>query len=363
MAGSYTVYGLMSGTSLDGVDIAACIFDPDAGSWQWEIKYSETIPYDEYWRNKLMDAPNLQGEELIHLDRQYGNYLGELANYVIAKSGIRPFLISSHGHTVFHSPGRGFSLQIGCGAQISAATGIPVACDFRSTDIAAGGQGAPLVPLGDKILFPQFDACLNLGGFANISYDIAGRRIAFDICPVNIVLNKYAQLKGLDYDSNGEMGRKGQKIRSLLNELNAVTFYKLSPPKSLSREWLLNEIDPVLHKHQCSLNDTCRTLYDHIAMQIGDVLMQNKLKKVLLTGGGTHNTFLIEQIGRNCSSQLVIPERTIIDFKEALIFAFMGLLRFRGEINCLASVTGASTDTICGAVYLKKESGFSHPLS
>jgi anhydro-N-acetylmuramic acid kinase len=353
MSNQFIVYGLMSGTSLDGVDIAACSFTKNGDRWRNEILHGLTIPYDISWRNKLIKAPSLAGEELIRLDREYGEYLGNLVNSTLKQSGILPFLIASHGHTIFHSPSEKYSLQIGCGAQIAAITGIPVVCDFRSTDIALGGQGAPLVPIGDKLLFADYEACLNLGGFANISFENKHTRIAFDICPVNIVLNQFAQREGLPFDRNGELARLGNVNQKLLDALNAIPFYQKSHPKSLSREWLQSEFDPVIESTKCTVKDILRTCYEHINIQINKILNTYKIKTVLLTGGGTHNTFLIELIRKNCSTELVIPDETTIDFKEALIFAFMGLLRFRGEINCLASVTGASADSVCGAIYVK----------
>jgi anhydro-N-acetylmuramic acid kinase len=363
MQNQHIIYGLMSGTSLDGVDIAACSFSKREDHWRYKILYIKTIPYDNYWRNKLIQAPTLSGEEIICLDREFGGYLGGLVNQVVEQSGIQPFLISSHGHTIFHSPAKKYSLQIGCGAEIAARTGIPVACDFRSTDVALGGQGAPLVPIGDKLLFSEYDACLNLGGFANISFERNNIRIAFDICPVNIVLNRFALSKGFDFDRNGEMGRAGVINQKLLKGLNALAFYHLPCPKSLSREWIQSDFDPIVKKHPCLFNNAIRTIYDHIAMQIGKIIDKNVIKNVLLTGGGTHNTFLLELIRKNCSTKLIIPDTITIDFKEALIFAFMGLLRYRGEINCLSSVTGASADSVCGAVYTKKGSGLEYPLS
>jgi anhydro-N-acetylmuramic acid kinase len=357
MQHEYIVYGLMSGTSLDGVDIAACAFKQDSGAWQYEILYSETITYTKSWLEKLLMAPGLCGEDLISLDREYGNFLGDLVNKTIGKSGIKPFLIASHGHTVFHSPDRGFTLQIGSGAQLAVSTGIPVACDFRSTDVAAGGQGAPLVPIGDKMLFSLYDACLNLGGFANISFELDEKRIAFDICPVNFVLNRFANQQGEVFDRGGVLGRKGLVNDKLLQDLNDINYYYTQPPKSLSREWVKSEIDLVLGKHTCTLPDTFRTMYEHIAIQISKSLNECKARNVILTGGGTYNNFLIELLRKKCKTELIIPDRTTIDFKEALIFAFMGLLRFRGEVNCLSSVTGAVTDLVCGAIYLKKESG------
>jgi anhydro-N-acetylmuramic acid kinase len=357
MTGQDFVYGLMSGTSLDGVDIAACSFVKSTDQWQYKIHYSATISYTKQWQNKLLQASSLTGEELIRLDREYGDYLGTLVNATIEQSGIKPFLIASHGHTIFHSPKNKYSLQIGCGAQIAAQTGISVVCDFRSTDIALGGQGAPLVPIGDKLLFGAYDACLNLGGFANISFESNGKRIAFDICPVNIVLNRLASTEGHVFDQDGETGRRGKINSEMLGQLNSISYYVAPYPKSLSREWVQSEFDPILELYHGRLADFLRTGYEHMGIQIGRVLDENNLTNILVTGGGVHNNFLMERIRQNCGAELVIPDKITIDYKEALIFAFMGLLRLRGEVNCLASVTGASDDSVCGVLYLKKGSG------
>jgi anhydro-N-acetylmuramic acid kinase len=351
MENSQYIYGLMSGTSLDGVDMAICSFDKNDGYWNYQLHYCKTVHYDEVWSGKLSEAHRIGGLELIALDREYGNYLGTLVNDIAKETGIKPFLISSHGHTIFHSPQQHFSLQIGCGAQIAAQTRSKVVCDFRSTDIALGGQGAPLVPIGDKLLFRGYDACLNLGGFANISFDQHNIRRAFDICPVNFILNYLAKQKGRKYDSYGRIGRSGVVNKELLELLNAVPFYIQSFPKSLSREWIETDINPILERSDCSFEDIVRTCYEHIAWQITRVLNENRIKNVLLTGGGTHNSFLLELLRRETTCELVVPEPEIIDFKEALIFAFLGFLRYQGEINCLASVTGASIDSVSGAIY------------
>jgi anhydro-N-acetylmuramic acid kinase len=351
MENSRYIYGLMSGTSLDGVDVAICSFENSGGCWNYQLHYCTTIPYDEVWSGKLSEAHRIGGLELVALDREYGNYLGTLVNHVVKETGIKPFLIASHGHTIFHSPQQHVTLQIGCGAEIAAKTRSKVVCDFRSTDIALGGQGAPLVPIGDKLLFREYDACLNFGGFANISFDKQGHRRAFDICPVNFILNAFAKQKGQKYDRDGILGRSGAVNKELLELLNAVPFYIQSFPKSLAREWIETDINPILERSDCSFEDIVRTCYEHIAWQMARVLNENRIKNVLLTGGGTHNSFLLELLRRETTCKLVVAEPEIIDFKEALIFAFLGFLRYRGEVNCLASVTGASIDSVSGAIY------------
>jgi anhydro-N-acetylmuramic acid kinase len=252
---------------------------------------------------------------------------------------------------VYHVPSMGYNMQIGHGANISAGTGLPVVCDFRSADIALGGQGAPLVPIGDKLLFGEYDACLNLGGFANISFDMNGLRRAFDICPVNIILNRYANSVNMPYDEDGLIGRKGNINQSLFNKLNNLAYYKLGFPKSLSREWLDEAFISEIVSVECSEPDKLHTIYHHIEQQIKNVIEQYKLNKILVSGGGAYNKFLLELIKKNTNSQIILPDKKTIEFKEALVFAFLGLLRYLNRINCLASVTGASKDSSGGTIY------------
>ncbi len=349
-SGSCIVAGIMSGTSLDGVDVAFCSFEEHKGNWHYEILAAKTFAYNKSWRKALTEAPLLEGEALVRLDREYGNYLGSLILSYISRTGITPQLIASHGHTVFHSPGAGYSYQLGHGANIAAGTGIPVVYDFRSADIAKEGQGAPLVPVGDKLLFAGYDSCLNLGGFANISFDWEEERIAFDICPVNTILNRLAQKNGQEYDKNGLIGRQGKVEPGLLKVLNRTGYYRKGPPKSLSREWLESEFFRLFDRSGIRTEDKLATAYDHMAYQISQVLNNYKIKKVLVTGGGAFNRFLISRCKLKTDAEIILPEKTIIKYKEALVFACLGLLRVKNQINCLASVTGAASNSVCGAI-------------
>lgn len=345
-----TVIGMMSGTSLDGLDLASCSFIRSENGWEFKLEATETIEYTQGWTERLSKAHQLSGEELIKLDRDYGNFLGEEASAFIAKHNLKADLISSHGHTVFHRPEKGYTLQIGHGANIVAKTNLPVISDFRSGDVALGGQGAPLVPIGDKFLFGDYNACLNLGGFANISFENNGTLKAGDLCPVNIVLNHLAQKEGFLFDEDGQLGEKGIINQELLNSLNKLEFYTQPFPRSLGREWIEGHIFPLLEKFPDTTFNQLRTFYEHIAVQIAPFI--NPGNKVLVTGGGAFNRFLIEKINANTHAVLVIPSDQLIKYKEALIFAFMGLLRWNGEINCLKTVTGASRDSSAGAVHL-----------
>lgn len=348
----YRVIGVMSGTSLDGIDIAACDFEYCHKSWKYRIVKAKTYEYSLAMRTSLAQSQHLNGLDLAYLDVAYGRLIGEKVNDFIDEFKLLPDFIASHGYTVFHEPHKGLTLQIGSGAEIAALTKIKTICNFRVGDVARGGQGAPLVPIGDALLFSEFTACLNLGGFANISFPSDnGGRIAYDICPVNFVLNRFAQKAGYEFDINGDIGRKGMVHDDLLLKLNALDFYKKAAPKSLGREFVEKEIYPLLH-HIIPIEDVMATFYKHIAIQISNEINNKSNGRVLVTGGGAKNTFLIEQITAFSKLELVIPDMKIVDFKEALIFAFLGVLRFIEQPNCLASVTGASTDNIGGAVFL-----------
>lgn len=349
----YNVIGLMSGTSLDGVDLAFCTFEYDQ-KWKFKFHFGKTIAYESHWREKLRTAQLISPEELKALDKEFGKYLGQLVKDFVEEKNIEVDFISSHGHTIFHQPKKGITVQIGSGEEIKAITGKTVVCDFRKGDVALGGQGAPLVPIGDKLLFSQMDYCLNLGGIANISFENNGERIAFDICACNLVLNELVNERQLNYDEDGNLARSGKINKALLEELNQIPFYKQPFPKSLGREDIESFVFPVLQKYEISLEDRLNTFCKHIAIQIGEVLSKDiSDAKMLITGGGTLNKFLLECIEDKCNLKIVIPPKDIIDFKEAIIFAFLGVLRMRNEVNCLKSVTGAERDSSGGVVFLQ----------
>ena len=343
---TYFAIGLMSGTSLDGLDICYAKFQ-NITNWEFEILKTETIPYSLEWKNRLQNAILLSAEDLLALDKEYGFYLGEKTQEFISKNNITDLdFIASHGHTVFHQPQRKFTLQIGDGRAIKLTTKKPVIYDFRSQDVLMGGNGAPLVPIGDELLFSQYDACLNLGGFSNISLQKNHQRIAFDISPVNVVLNYFAEKLGKNYDENGDFARNGAINFKILEQLNALTFYQKSAPKSLGVEFVNSEIFPLL-KDEIPEN-IIATFTEHIAEQIAKVFNDNQLKTVLVTGGGTFNTYLLEKIREKSQTELIVPDENIINFKEALIFAFMGVLRLRNEVNVLCSATGSSENHCSG---------------
>lgn len=348
----YVAIGCMSGTSLDGLDIALCEFNRIENNWLYQITEAITIYYDDELKSRLSKAHTCNSLELSVLHKEFGNFIGEQVKLFLAGKDKKIDLIASHGHTVFHEPARKVNLQIGDGAVINAITNTTVVSDFRSSDIALGGQGAPLVPFGDRYLFSEYDFCLNLGGFANISYTVEEKTIAYDICPVNIILNQLSQqYYKKEYDANGEIGKSGKVNYILLENLNNLPYYSKFPPKSLGREWVEENILPLLEEINDNPSDVIRTLYEHISIQLSKNIENEKDTKVLLSGGGARNTFLIELLRRNSTIQWVIPDDDLIDYKEALIFAFLGVMRIRGEINCLSSVTGAEKDHSAGCVY------------
>lgn len=348
---SYKVIGMMSGTSLDGVDIAYCEFSYYKENWHYSIKHAETIAYNNTWLIRLKELHKQPAFVFPKTDAFYGKYLGQLAKAFINKHKIEVDFIASHGHTIFHQPEKGFTAQIGSGANIYAETGITTINDFRVVDVALGGQGAPLVPIGDELLFNEFDACLNLGGFSNISFKRNSKRVAFDICPCNIVMNPIANLLGVAYDNEGKFASDGIINEQLLMQLNNLSYYQKEAPKSLGAEWVTENFWPLVKHFQISPIDLLATLNKHIAFQIINVVKTNNLKSILTTGGGTFNKYMIDEINRHTHNALLIPDRNLINFKEALIFAFLGVLRICKSENSLRTITGASKNSIGGSIW------------
>lgn len=349
----YDVIGLMSGTSLDGLDAAACRFSSENGQWNYLVLAAETFAYPEEWMERLGVLTRADGEELARTHAELGHYMGRCVAAFVKEHRLQPLLVASHGHTVFHQPERGFTLQIGDGAAIAAECGLMVVNDFRVTDVALGGQGAPLVPIGDELLFPQYDACLNIGGISNISFRLDGRRVAFDIAPANQVFNALAALKGLPFDRDGLLARQGRVDAACLERLNALAFYRQPFPKSLGKEWVDAECLPLLRNAGLSVEDALATAVEHTAFQIAAVLNAYPLRTLLLSGGGARNVFLRERIAALAEhTQCCLPSEEVLDYKEALIFAFLGLKRWLGQTNCLQSVTGAGRDCCGGALWM-----------
>ena len=341
----------MSGTSLDGIDLALVKFLKE-DTWSYKIHVAETIPYPKHWEQKLNAAVHLEGKELLQLNEDYTDLLGDVISEFLKRHNISALdAVCSHGHTVKHEPDNAYTLQIGNLSKLADRVQQKVVCDFRVQDVKLGGQGAPLVPIGDQLLFSEYDYCINLGGFANISTAVKKARIAYDICAVNTVLNFLAGKMDLAYDKDGALAASGQVHPELLKKLNSLAFYGQQPPKSLGIEWVNREILPLL-KADIAIPDALRTYTEHAAEQIASEIASNPDVKVLLTGGGAFNSFLVEQIRSRTEAQVIIPSEEVVNFKEALIFAFLGVLRMRGEVNVLSSVTGASKDHSAGNIFL-----------
>jgi len=354
---SYNVIGVMSGTSLDGIDICLCNFLFENEDWKFSIQNAETVFYDKSWVFRLSGAHGISDSELEQLDLDYTLYLSDIILGFISRNQINNIdFISSHGHTIFHQPSKKITYQIGNRVELNELTNIPVVCDFRMQDVKLGGQGAPLVPIGDLLLFRDYSHCLNLGGFSNISVKSNNNNnnnnniVAYDICPVNIVLNKYSKLIGFDFDLDGKISKSGKINYNLLKLLNQIPFYNLTYPKSLGIEWVENKIFPLIDSHNLSVEDILRTFVEHIAIQISNNLKGVNMR-ILVTGGGVKNKFLMQRIKKISNHNFETISEKIINYKEALIFGFLGVLKIRNENNCLKSVTGACEDHSSGLIF------------
>jgi anhydro-N-acetylmuramic acid kinase len=348
----YNIIGVMSGTSLDGIDLAHVVFTTKNNIWEFKILETQTVSYSIDWLNKLKSAVTFSKENLLALDEQYTQLLGEVIFEFLNTNNISGIdAVCSHGHTILHQPHHGITLQIGNLPKLATIINQKVVCDFRVQDVALGGQGAPLVPIGDRILFSEYDYCINLGGFSNLSFEENQERIAFDICPVNTVLNHYSNALGLAYDDKGAIAKKGTCHSTLLHELNTLEFYLKKHPKSLGFEFVKEIIIPLIDQYEIPIYDKLHTYTHHIAIQISNALPQ-KNRTLFITGGGAYHDFLIESIQKELPfSRIIIPSPKIIEFKEALIFGILGILRLENKINILKSVTGAKMDHSSGKIY------------
>ncbi len=351
---TYKIIGLMSGTSGDGLDIAYCEFKKST-RWTYTISKATTVPFPEKLGQQLQLSHTLSGEKLALLDIEFGEWMGKRVREFALKNKLQVDAVASHGHTVFHQPAHKITMQIGNGWALHRASRFKVINDFRMLDVQLGGQGAPLVPIGDKYLFGEVDYCINLGGIANLSTESVGMRIAFDICPFNLLLNHFAQKTGIPYDDGGEFARRGKLISSLYEKLNHLPFYKIEGFKSLGREDLAVYFEIFDLFPEVTEVDFLHTLVKHYVYQLTKSMKQqsDKISKVLITGGGAFNTFFIENLADSLGDRFKIIEagQTVINFKEAMIFAFLGVLRLRGEVNVLSSVTGAERDSVSGMVF------------
>lgn len=348
---TYHTLGVMSGTSLDGIDLAACRFNCHKHQWTFSIDAVKTLSYPQYWSEKLKNVHRLSRDELLALDDEYTLFLGQIIKKFVDEHALNIDAVASHGHTVWHQPERRLTYQIGNRPELANYTKQTTVCDFRVGDVELGGQGAPLVPIGDRLLFGNFEACLNLGGFANISREENGNRQAFDIGAANTVLNALAEKKGKKFDAGGQLAASGKVDESLKQKLDQLDFYTKLPPKSLGIEWVHKVVFPLLNKSELAVEDQLQTYTQHITDKIADHLPRDRSQKTLVTGGGAFNTYFIERLRRKTDSEIYLPSENLIDYKEALIFAFLGVLRLRGDTNVLKSVTGASRDHSTGKIF------------
>lgn len=365
----YRAIGLMSGSSLDGLDIAFVEFHENAGKWTYEVKEAACYAYPDEWLSRLKGAISLSALDYQQLHADYGHYIGKKVNDFIEEHQLQyqVALIASHGHTTFHVPGRKMTAQLGDGAAIAAETGLPVVTDLRALDVALGGQGAPIVPIGEKMLWNEYDYFLNIGGIANLSKSgeppLGGW--GFDICPANRVLNMLVNDTGKQYDDGGAMAAGGSINSSLLEKLNQLEYYQKPHPKSLANDFGTDIVYPIIRDTGCSIPDALRTYCEHISLQINNAIAAIKNSRLpapdsrlLSTGGGAFNKFLISRISdrlKELNIELVIPDPKLVSYKEALIMAFIGVLRWRQEYNVLSSVTGAARDSIGGALWTGQE--------
>lgn len=362
----YRVIGIMSGSSLDGLDMAFIEFEESRNKWSFEIKAVSCKPYNEEWLNKLQQATSLSAYDYLLLHTAYGKYIGEQVNEFIEEFGLhhKVQLIASHGHTTFHAPSLAMTAQLGDGAAIAAATEINVVSDLRAMDVAFNGQGAPIVPVGEKLLFNDYSFYLNLGGIANLSYKSNQDHIAFDVCPANRVMNMLANTLGKEYDEGGSIAASGKVYTPLLTRLNQLSYYSLPYPKSLANDFGTDVVFPLVQAFDISIEDKLRTYTEHVVMQI--VYSIQKLSpntgiqniRLLVTGGATFNTFLVNRLSQALKSlaiEVIVPDATIINYKEALVMGLIGVLRWREEYNVLHSVTGARRSSIGGSVWIGQE--------
>ncbi len=359
----------MSGSSLDGLDIAFVQLQENGGKWSYEILQADCIYYDKEWTKNLKNATNLTALDYQLLHTAYGHYLGKKTNEFIEKNNLhhQVNLIASHGHTTFHLPEKLMTAQLGDGAAIAAQTKLPVVSDLRNLDIAFGGQGAPIVPIGEKLLFSEYSYFLNIGGIANISARTDDNFIAFDVCAANRVLNMLAIEKGFSYDEDGKIAAAGNVNEALLQQLNNLEYYKEKHPKSLANSFGIETVYPIIKTSAISIEDAMRTYVEHIVFQLKIAIVSCQLSpdsyrdvncQLLVTGGGAFNLFLVkrlQEVLEEIKIEIIVPDKNVINYKEALIMALIGTLRWREEYNVLASVTGASQNSIGGALWLGTE--------
>lgn len=362
----YRALGLMSGSSLDGLDMALVEFEEIGGKWNYTILNSDCASYPDEMKERLKHSTELNAPDYLQLNVDFGRLIGNLVNDFINKNDLayKIQLIALHGHTTFHIPQKGVSAWLGNPADVAAITKINVVSDLRAMDVALGGQGAPIVPLGEKLLFPDFNYFLNIGGIANISILKNDKKIAFDVCAANKVLNMLAEQTGAGYDKDGAIAAAGNVSTALLTELNRLEYYKQPYPKSLANNFGIETVYPIVNAAPVSLEDKMRTYVEHIVTQISyainDASQRNpsETEKLFITGGGALNSFLVKRLTavlKQYNIEVFVPEKETIDNKEALIMALLAVLRWREENTVMNEITGAARPSIGGAVWMGQE--------
>ncbi|AYN68482.1 anhydro-N-acetylmuramic acid kinase [Euzebyella marina] len=353
----HKILGLMSGTSLDGLDLAYCHIWSDNDAYRFDIVETKSVTYEASMQEKLKDSIFLPADELLKFHNSYGTWLGNQSKIFIDEKKLEVEYIASHGHTTHHQPENGLTYQIGSGQHLANASGIKVVCDFRTNDVALDGQGAPLVPIGDRLFFGNYDFCLNLGGISNVSFEKDGERLAYDIGLANMILNYITRKEGIAFDKGGEMARSGNINTQMLKSLNSLEFYQLPHPKSIGYEWFVEKVVPIVDRTKDDMSNLLCTSVHHICDQVALQIEENTSgidHKLFVTGGGALNEFLIETLQSKLlnTAKVIVPEKKLIEFKEALVFALMGVLRIEQKTNVLKSVTGAKRNSSSGVVFL-----------
>ena len=357
--------GMMSGTSLDGVDLAYCEFSLDDGEWSYRLLRAETIPLSEKWKARLAHLDQVDARTYARTHVYWGRELGLMARFFISRYGLDPQFVACHGQTIFHEPDKNYTAQIGDGETMVAFLNCPLVTNLRNKDVALGGQGAPLVPFGERMLWPEAKWFLNLGGIANLSRISAnGDSLAYDVTAANMALNWLA--RNLDppryFDRDGEVAASGSLDPELLARLNGLPYFDAPPPKSLGTEWFEAAVLPLLRDDSIPVADRMHTYVHHLTGQVARDMERFGAQggALLVTGGGAHNTFLMQEL-RTALSPLGVEvphlEAEVIDQKEAIVFAFLGLQVLLGQTNTLAGVTGASQTVTGGSIHLPPGGG------
>ncbi|MGB3511917.1 MAG: anhydro-N-acetylmuramic acid kinase [Microcoleaceae cyanobacterium] len=374
------VIGLISGTSVDGIDAALVDVAGAQTSLKVELLAAATYPYPEKLRSQILDVcggASLSMAELAELDDTIAQQFATAALTINDNYGIKAQLIGSHGQTVYHRPPAqklGYSVQLGRGELIANLTGIPTISNFRAADIAVGGQGAPLVPCVDIHLLshPEYSRCVqNLGGIGNVAYmksqnavDLQKTILGWDTGPSNTLLDLAVQhfsQGSKTYDKNGEWAANGKPCQELVENWLKQDFFQQQPPKSTGRElfgkdYLFNCLSDA-ENYNLSAADILATITELTAASINHSyrkFLPNLPDQILLCGGGSHNLYLKERIQKLLAPIPVLTTSELgvdVDFKEAIAFAVLAYWRSLEIPSNLPEVTGAKVEVMLGEIH------------